>query len=582
MIKMNFTELNLNAALQKGIAECGYTVCTSVQEQVLNQAFTGQDLYVQSQTGTGKTAAFLTVIFQRLLSETLLHGKKALIMAPTRELAVQIEDEAQRIGKYLPFKTGSFFGGVGYGEQQAILKNNVQIMVGTPGRVIDLNQSGAMNLIDIAFLVIDEADRMFDMGFYPDLRKLLKVVPPVDKRQTMLFSATLNTYIKNLAWEYTKDPIEIEIQPEIKTVAQVQQVLYHVPSEDKLKLLLGVLERENPESAIIFCNTKKYTEILARRLSANGYKCEYIIGDLPQPKRLKIIEGIKEGKIRYLTATDVAARGLDIEDLSMVVNYDLPVEAENYIHRIGRTARAGKRGKAVTFASEQDVYELADIEKYIEQKIPSEIANKDLYAEDKTAERRASQAQREQSIEKTKKNEKTSDAVLKTRTLQTRGKTVLSSKTQKSKPAPKAEHMSGARKAPPTPNVDLSAFSFEERMVYYKEKYGPNKKAQKSGRQRRQTGKNAERNKRLDSAQKILSNKQKPTASTGAGDENAHRFPQQRPPITDSHKTIAGSTHTVAAHVVLKDSSNGSATTTRGKAEKQGLIARIFGFFRKK
>jgi ATP-dependent RNA helicase RhlB len=382
---MEFKDLTLHPDLHRGIAEAEYITCMPVQEQVLTHAFSGQDLYVQSQTGTGKTAAFLIVIFQRLLSEDLLAGKKAIIMVPTRELAVQVEEEAKLLGKYLPFKIGSFYGGVGYTQQQQLLKDNVQILVGTPGRVLDLNKSGRMNLMDIAFLVLDEADRMFDMGFYPDLRKLIKVVPPADRRQTMLFSATLNAWVKNLAWEYTKSPFEIEIEPETVTVDEVDQVLYHVPSEEKMKLLLGILQREQPESAIIFCNTKRYTEIIAKRLRANGYDCEFIIGDLPQVKRLQVIEDVKAGKIHFLAATDVAARGLDIEGLAMVVNYDLPSEAENYVHRIGRTARAGKTGKAITLASEQDVYELPAIERYIGKKIPAEFAGEDLHAEDKSA-----------------------------------------------------------------------------------------------------------------------------------------------------------------------------------------------------
>jgi ATP-dependent RNA helicase RhlB len=600
---MNFTELNLNAALQKGIAECGYTVCTPVQEQVLTQAFTGQDLYVQSQTGTGKTAAFLTVIFQRLLTESLLHGRKALIMAPTRELVVQIEEEAQKIGKYLPFKTGGFFGGVGYGEQQAVLKNNAQIMVGTPGRVIDLNKSGVMSLMDIAFLVIDEADRMFDMGFYPDLRKLLKVVPMVDRRQTMLFSATLNTYVKNLAWEYTKVPIEIEIQPEVRTVAQVQQLLYHVPSENKLKLLLGILEREKPESVIIFCNTKKYTEILARRLSANDYKCEYLIGDLPQPKRLKIIEDVKDRKICYLTATDVAARGLDIEDLSMVVNYDLPIEAENYVHRIGRTARAGKKGKAISFASEQDVYDLADIEKFIEQKIPSEVANEDLYMEDKTAEtRRAAnqaahertireQAAREQAAQERAVQERNVEKPVENRerrgsprrNAQNAQKNNPPAQDAAKQPRPqgetpsrrsrrrsrKAQDRAPQNRAQSEKPLDLSTLSFEERMAYYREKYSSDK--QRSGRQRQTMGRNAERNKRASPIQKTPPAKQKAPLQANVSGENVHRSIEQKPRVTDSQRTRA----------VPKDSQNIS-TPILEKKEKQGLIAKIFGFFRKK
>jgi len=381
---MEFSELNLHPDLQQGIREAEYITCMPVQEQVLQNAFRGQDLYVQSQTGTGKTAAFLIVIFQRLLSETMLHGKKALIMVPTRELAVQVEEEAKVLSKHLSFKTGSFYGGVGYTQQTAMLRNNVDIMVGTPGRVLDLNQGGQMNLMDIAFLVLDEADRMFDMGFYPDLRKLIRAVPPADRRQTMLFSATLNAWVKNLAWEYTKNPFEIAIEPETVTVDEVKQILYHVSSADKMKLLLGILKRENPESALIFCNTKRYAEIVAKRLRLNGLECEFIMGDLPQPKRLKIIEEIKSGKLHLLVATDVAARGLDIEDLSLVVNYDLPNESENYVHRIGRTARAGKTGLAITIASEQDVYELPGIERYIGKKLPAETATADLLAPDKS------------------------------------------------------------------------------------------------------------------------------------------------------------------------------------------------------
>jgi ATP-dependent RNA helicase RhlB len=382
---MEFKEFNLHPDLQRGLAEAEYVTCMPVQEEVLTRAFGGHDLYVQSQTGTGKTAAFLVVIFQRLLTENLLAGRKALIMAPTRELAVQIEEEAKLLGKYLPLKIGSFYGGVGYTQQEKLLRENVHIMVGTPGRVLDLNKSGRMNLMDIAFLILDEADRMFDMGFYPDLRKLIKVVPPAGRRQTMLFSATLNAWVKNLAWDYTISPVEIEIKPKVITVEEVDQVLYHVPSEEKMKLLLGILDRERPETAIIFCNTKRYTEIIAKRLQMNGFECEFIIGDLPQPRRLKVINNIKTGKTKFLVATDVAARGLDIEGLAMVINYDLPVEAENYVHRIGRTARAGKTGRAITLASEQDVYELPAIERYIGKKIPSEVAMPEFHAEDKSA-----------------------------------------------------------------------------------------------------------------------------------------------------------------------------------------------------
>ncbi|MDR2313225.1 MAG: DEAD/DEAH box helicase [Spirochaetaceae bacterium] len=479
---MEFSKLNLHADLQRGIGEAGYLTCMPVQEQVLTHAFGGQDLYVQSQTGTGKTAAFLIVIFQRLLSESLLGGKKALIMVPTRELAVQVEKEAKTLGKYLPFKAGSFYGGVGYAQQQGLLRDNVQIMVGTPGRVLDLNKSGHMNLMDMAFLVIDEADRMFDMGFYPDLRKLIGVVPPADRRQTMLFSATLNTWVKNLAWEYTKNPYEIEIEPETVTVEEVEQLLYHVHSVDKMRLLLGIMEREQPESAIIFCNTKRYAEIVAKRLRVNGIACEFIMGDLPQVKRLKIIEDLKADITRVLVATDVAARGLDIEALALVINYDLPADAENYVHRIGRTARAGKTGKALSLVSEQDVYELADIEKYIGKKIPSEIAGEELFGQDKSEglrihtdfyDDRTDRRKREGRGRSGGFGDRNSGAAaargsrqggLRRDRKEGRGRKPYEAGRTETDPP-------GQRSGRPEEGRNLSGLSLEERMSYYKEKY---------------------------------------------------------------------------------------------------------------
>jgi len=259
---MKFTDFNLDGGLQEGLAEAGYITCTPVQEQVLQNGLEGADLYVQSQTGTGKTAAYLLPILQRLISDPALAGKKALIMVPTRELAVQVEEEARILGSHMPLKSASFYGGVGYGGQQDLLKRGVDIIIGTPGRVIDLQQSGTMKLNEVAFLVIDEADRMFDMGFYPDLRVLIKVLPPAEKRQTLLFSATLNATVKNLAWEYTVEAKEITIEAENVTVTEIEQILYHVASDEKMKLLLGILQRENPESILIFCNTTvSYTHL---------------------------------------------------------------------------------------------------------------------------------------------------------------------------------------------------------------------------------------------------------------------------------------------------------------------------------
>ena len=386
---MDFKEFNLDERLLKGIDAAGYEVCTPVQEQVIKASVNyegakGPDLYVQSQTGTGKTAAYLIAVISGMLKPENA-GKKCLILAPTRELAVQIEEEAKVLVGTSGLKAFSVYGGVGYEKQIANLKKGVDIIIGTPGRVIDLNEGGNLDLSNAHFCVIDEADRMFDMGFYDDLRKILKKLPEAETRQTMLFSATLNTYVKNLAWEYTRDPIEITIEAENITVSEITQELLHVSSDEKMKLLVGILKHENPESAIIFCNTKRSCEVIAKRLVINDIKAEFMIGDLPQSKRLAILKKFKAGEIKILVATDVAARGIDVDDLAMVINYDLPVESENYVHRIGRTARAGKSGKAYTFCSEQDVYNLPAIERYIEMQIPATVAYPDQMEEDKSA-----------------------------------------------------------------------------------------------------------------------------------------------------------------------------------------------------
>ncbi len=386
---MDFVEFNLDERLLKGIEAAGYVCCTPVQEQVIkaskkNEGSKGPDLYVQSQTGTGKTAAYLIAVISEMLKEEN-KGKKCLILAPTRELAVQIEEEAKTLVGTSGLKAFSVYGGVGYEKQISALKKGVDIIIGTPGRVIDLQEGGNLVLTDANFCVIDEADRMFDMGFYPDLRKILKCLPEAENRQTMLFSATLNSYVKNLAWEYTRDPVEITIEAENITVSEIKQELLHVSSDEKMKLLVGILKHENPDSVIIFCNTKRSCEVVAKRLQINDFKAEFLIGDLPQSKRLQILKALKAGQVKMLVATDVAARGIDVDDLSMVINFDLPVEAENYVHRIGRTARAGKSGKAYTFCSEQDVYNLPAIERYIEMQIPATVAYPEQMEEDKSA-----------------------------------------------------------------------------------------------------------------------------------------------------------------------------------------------------
>ena len=357
----------------------------AVQSQTFETVMQNKDVFAQSQTGTGKTAAFLISIYQMLMEDKHYKGKKALIIVPTRELAVQIEKEAMVLGKYLDFRVGSFYGGVGYNEQEDMLEKGVDILIGTPGRLIDFSKSGKIRFSEMGILVIDEADRLFDMGFLPDLRIMLRQMPPVDERRTMLFSATLNAKVGNLAWEYMNDPGEIVIEPEQVTVEAITQELFHVGADEKMKVLLGLLEREKPETAIIFANTKHTSYEVAKRLEHNGYPARCLMGDLPQKKRLKIVEDTKAGKVRFLVATDVAARGLHINDLSIVVNYDVPSDAESYVHRIGRTARAGKSGKAFTLACEKFVYGLPAIEKLIGQKIPVSWVDENLMVEDKSA-----------------------------------------------------------------------------------------------------------------------------------------------------------------------------------------------------
>jgi len=297
---------------------------------------------------------------------------------------VQIEAEAKLIGRHLRASVGCFYGGVGYNQQENLLKHGVDIMVGTPGRLLDLEGKGTLSMRDIGYLVIDEADRLFDMGFLPDIRKILRRVPAIQLRQTMLFSATLSDPAIRIAREYMNRPERIEITPEKITVDTISQELYHVGSREKVSLLLGILKRDNPKSVLFFTNMKCDAERLCRKLVLNGYRCEFLTGDLPQSRRLRIINDFKSGRVFFLVATDVAARGLHIEDLDMVVNFDLPADSENYVHRIGRTARAGKSGKAISLACEKYVCNLEPIEKLIHMKIPAIFVEENMLLRDKS------------------------------------------------------------------------------------------------------------------------------------------------------------------------------------------------------
>ncbi len=377
---MKFTELDLPAEVMSGIEQVGFTDLTPVQEESIPLALKGSDVAAQAQTGTGKTAAFLISLFTHLLKNKPVSksGPRALVLAPTRELVVQICSDAAGLGASCPFKVQPIFGGVDYEKQRRALQDGVDIIVATPGRLIDYAKQRVFSLKHVEALVIDEADRMFDMGFIRDLRYILRKLPPFEKRQTMLFSATLSQRVMELAYEFMDLAERVHIEPEQVTAERVEQIVYHVSRREKFPLLLGLLKKEAEEvRVLVFVNTKREGEHLSGRLRQNDYKVAVLSGDIPQKKRLRILEEFKVGKLNFLVATDVASRGLHIEGVTHVVNYDLPQDPEDYVHRIGRTARAGAKGKSISFADEDLAYFLPDIEEYIGQKIPSTVPHDD-------------------------------------------------------------------------------------------------------------------------------------------------------------------------------------------------------------
>jgi ATP-dependent RNA helicase RhlB len=380
---MQFSEMNVHPAILQGLTAAAYVHATSVQEKTWQATvIEGRDVTVQSQTGTGKTAAFLIPVFHRILSEGPLFAAKAMILAPTRELAVQIWEEARLLGANTSLRYACVYGGVGYGQQEAMLKSGADILVGTPGRLQDFMDSNKINPKDYSILVIDEADRLLDMGFFPDMIKIIKAMKAPEERFTMLLSATISTRVSQLTWEYMNQPANIVIESDQVTVDNIDQCLYHVSRDEKVSMVLGLLQKEKPDTAIIFCNTKRAAEELAKRLEINNRPAHFIMGDLPQSRRLKIINDLKEKKVPLLVATDVAARGLHVDALDLVINYDVPEDAENYVHRVGRTARAGASGKAITLACERYVFGLEAIEKYIGQKIPVLPVSEDILVSD--------------------------------------------------------------------------------------------------------------------------------------------------------------------------------------------------------
>jgi ATP-dependent RNA helicase RhlB len=355
----------------RGIDAVGFTTCTPIQEKALPIALSGKDVAGQAQTGTGKTAAFLITTFTRLLKHReRKEGPRALIVAPTRELVVQILHDAQGLGEFTGLTFHAVYGGVDYAKQREQLRDGVDVLIGTPGRLIDYYKQRVYTLRHAQVLVIDEADRMFDMGFIADLRFLLRRLPPYDQRQSMLFSATLNWDVMELAYEHMNDPHKVAVEPERITAEKVEHVLYHVGRHEKLPLLLGVLGREQPQRTLMFVNTKREAEWLSQRLADNGFHAAALTGDLHQRVRLRVLRDFKAGTLPILVATDVASRGLHIEGVTHVVNYDVPQDPEDYVHRIGRTARAGASGRALTLACETYAEALEPIEGLIGFRLP--------------------------------------------------------------------------------------------------------------------------------------------------------------------------------------------------------------------
>ncbi|MBM4269554.1 MAG: DEAD/DEAH box helicase [Deltaproteobacteria bacterium] len=387
---LSFDELPLPEPVRAGIRHAGFTECTPIQAKVLPLSLGGRDVAGQAQTGTGKTAAFLITVFTRLLESGKTRrpaAPRALVIAPTRELAVQIAKDAEVLGHGNGLTVQAVYGGVDYRKQRESLRQDVDLLVGTPGRLIDYLKQKVYDLRAIEVLVIDEADRMFDMGFIRDLRFLLRRCSPVTERQSMLFSATLSHDVLELAYMFMNDAVRVAVKPEQVTAERVQHLLLHVGVHEKFSALLGILEREGAERTLIFSNMRRTADDLCRTLSINGYTAEQITGDIDQRKRLKILESFRDGTLPILVATDVASRGLHIDGVTHVINFDLPLDPEDYVHRVGRTARAGASGTAISLACERYVDSLEAIEGLIGFKIPFEFPDESLLRSFKPAPR---------------------------------------------------------------------------------------------------------------------------------------------------------------------------------------------------
>lgn len=372
LTETHFSDLPLHQSVVDALAAANFQHCTPIQALSLPPLLEGRDVAGQAQTGTGKTIAFLAATFHHLLShpQPAKAQPRAIIMAPTRELAVQIHKDALMLSQHTGISLGLIYGGEGYQSQRDTLEQGVDIIIGTTGRIIDYYKQGIFSLNHIQVAVLDEADRMFDLGFIKDIRYLLRRMPPASQRLSMLFSATLSMRVQELAYEHMNNPVHVQVEPEQMTARRVKEELFYPSNEDKMMLLLTLLEEEWPEKAIVFANTKHSCENIYDWLVADGHRVGLLSGDVPQKKRLQILDGFSKGQLDLLVATDVAARGLHIDKVTHVFNYDLPDDAEDYVHRIGRTGRAGKSGHAISFACEKYALNLPAIEEYIRHSIP--------------------------------------------------------------------------------------------------------------------------------------------------------------------------------------------------------------------
>ena len=386
LTKTRFDSFPFSTAILDGLQDAGFEYCTPIQAQTLPIALDGRDVAGQAQTGTGKTAAFVLATLHTLDQEPAEPRRRpnqprALMLAPTRELAVQIYNDACVLAAHTGLKVRVVYGGTGYDTQRKAIEDGVDILIGTPGRIIDYFKQHVFDLRAVQVLVLDEADRMFDLGFIKDIRFLIRRCPPPQDRQSMLFSATLSYRVTELAYEHMNNPEKVVVEAEQITADRVKETAYMVANDEKISLLIGLMRHLEDARAIVFINTKREADRVWGFLEGNGYPAAILSGDVPQKKRLSLLKRFASGEVAVLVATDVAARGLHIEGVTHVINYDLPDDAEDYVHRVGRTARAGAEGDAVSFVCETYAFSLPEIEQFIGHKIPVEPVAPELLVE---------------------------------------------------------------------------------------------------------------------------------------------------------------------------------------------------------